>query len=601
MQGTTLASTVCESDADSVAILATCDELIRNAEPNLFRLCVNRHVAQACFLLSRCVVRQAPGAATLGEYPIFLANSGEEALSGAIKLARYAANLRGRDTSGEIYDPDGRWQHFAATPLANGESLQFVPGVFFARDAYELASWLSDRSAAPAFIVAPHTVLAEGQSSLVDLLCSDESFEDRPLLISVLLADDVAERRKVSRVTPDIVVFDESFVNHDVPFGAFAARPDVYELWTRKGMTTFHSTTYQPNSVSTRHLVKCFEQNFPGFTHYYQDDVDRMARDPAFCRVVFSRLFSRQLASLARATGFSRATIRAEGHYVTVGKRRVFDGVAGVACSLRGHNPQTFVDEVQQTGSLDDCRQQITARLTDMTGLAHWRLAVSGASAVEQALKLGLACQTPRDHVLVLQGGFGGKTLFALTGTSKPTLRAGLGPLYPHVVYVDPFASDAVSQIEAAFCQYPIGVIQAELIQGVGGVRALPLEVVECLQRMQHAEDCLLFIDEVQTGMFRTGPFIRCSELGVEPDLLTLGKGTSDMMIPSGMTLYSDGVADRLRQRGCSIAKDDAVRSDSGIALRVIANTLQRTRQEHLPEQVEQAGARFVELLGREL
>ena len=175
--------------------------------------------------------------------------------------------------------------------------------------------------------------------------------------------------------------------------------------------------------------------------------------------------------------------------------------------------------------------------------------AVSGGSAVEHALKLSLLAQSPKSFIVALKGGFGGKTLLALSGTSKPSYKKGLDPLYPDVLYVDPFAPDAVRRLRQIVETVPVAVIQLELVQGVGGVREIPQDLLEYLQIARRETGVLLFVDEIQTGMFRTGPFVRSSELSICPDLMTLGKGTSDMMFPFAMTLYSDRVNYLLKSR----------------------------------------------------
>src|SRR5262249_48013843 len=60
-----------------------------------------------------------------------------------------------------------------------------------------------------------------------------------------------------ARAAPDIVVFDESFANNEVPFAAFTARQGLFEAWNGPGKSTFHSTTFQPNTISTLHFVRC--------------------------------------------------------------------------------------------------------------------------------------------------------------------------------------------------------------------------------------------------------------------------------------------------------------------------------------------------------
>ena len=175
---------------------------------------------------------------------------------------------------------------------------------------------------------------------------------------------------------------------------------------------------------------------------------------------------------MTAAVDLDQSSLRATGHYVETRAGRWFDAVAGVACSVRGHNPASYVEDIAATPpNTDDCREELAERLHALTGLPHFTPAVSGAAAVEQALKLALASQYPRNYVIALEGGFAGKTLFALTGTWSPKLRTGLAPLYPHVIFVDPFAPDAVAALEAACEQHPVAVIQFELIQAVGGVR----------------------------------------------------------------------------------------------------------------------------------
>jgi acetylornithine/succinyldiaminopimelate/putrescine aminotransferase len=289
--------------------------------------------------------------------------------------------------------------------------------------------------------------------------------------------------------------------------------------------------------------------------------------------------------------------VRASEHYVSVSGRRIFDGVAGVACSLRGHNPRTYVADIQQTCEWESAGAELAGRLADLTGLSEMVPAVSGASAVEHALKLGLASQFPRDWVLALRGGFGGKTLLALTGTWKPTLKAGLMPLYPRVIYIDPFADNAADAVERAFRQHPIGVVQTELVQAVGGVRAVPAHVLESLAEWRRKTDCLLFVDEVQTGMFRTGPFLRSKELGIQPDLLTIGKGTSDMMFPSGMTLYSDAVQKRLDARKCLLPESIRERHSYETGMRTVLGALRRAEAEDLPNRVRERSELFARLL----
>ena len=87
-----------------------------------------------------------------------------------------------------------------------------------------------------------------------------------------------------------------------------------------------------------------------------------------------------------------------------------------------------------------------------------------------------------------MQGGFGGKTMFALTGTSNEWYKQQLAPLYRHVQYVSPFEANSVEQLAEICNNQRVAVVQLELVQGVGGVRELPSHFAKAIRtlRQQH-------------------------------------------------------------------------------------------------------------------
>src|SRR5262249_39784287 len=159
----------------------------------------------------------------------------------------------------------------------------------------------------------------------------------------------------------------------------------------------------------------------PEFHAAVAQDLQKIHADLRVRGDLFRRLYSPALYRLIRATGFDTADVRAAGDFAHVNGRRILDAVSGVACSVRGHNPGTYAAEMEELGRLQDCEAQVAARLRELTGLEGMLPAVSGATAVENALKVALVAQFPRRHVLALKAGFGGKTLLALTGTANPS------------------------------------------------------------------------------------------------------------------------------------------------------------------------------------
>jgi acetylornithine/succinyldiaminopimelate/putrescine aminotransferase len=332
--------------------------------------------------------------------------------------------------------------------------------------------------------------------------------------------------------------------------------------------------------------MRCLREDDPGFFDRHADELERIKTDAGRRKRLFRELYSPSIARAASITGWDRKVVRALGHFIAVDGRRVFDAIAGVACSIRGHNPPEFCDEIERLGDEPDYHRVVGDRLQQLTGLPNLLPAVSGASAVENALRLGLVAGSPRSHVLAFHGGFGGKTLFALTGTANAKYKRRIEPLYRNVVYVDPFKPDARESVEHILTKYPVGVVQAELVQAAGGVRDLPGKLLLYLQDAKARFGFSLFIDEVQTGMYRTGPLLRGRALGLEPDIVTIGKGTSDMMFPFAAVLFSDAVRRKVDSKHQSIIEMMRARLDYEFGYKTLLNVLYQAEKRRLAERV---------------
>ena len=575
-------------------LLETCDQMLRQELPNLFRLFLNPYVVQTCLALERYVQRtwhtNEPGTE---RYQSFLANSFDEALAGAIKLARCHASAQAKSTDGLVIDHLDRLGPFISA-TSSGERVEFVPGLTMVGDR---ANQLPGQDIGLILLASPDLEETDRVRRLVDetaalvIMCVDRSGLARLRGRSIRTSD---------CLIPDIVVFDESFVNRDVPFGAFTAGSALFEVWNHASKSTFHSTTFQPNTISTLHFIQCLQQADPEMGAELASELRHVDIDLALRGVLFRQLYSRSLAGAISMTGCTTADVRASGHFISVNGRNVFDAVGGVACSVRGHNPPDYLVELERFSDTD-CEAALAARLRDLTGLDHLTPAVSGASAVENALRLALVAQHPKRRVLALKAGFGGKTLLALTGTWNNTYKEHIDPLYPHVSYIDPFAPDAVPQIDAALAAGDVAVAQIELIQGVGGVRRIPTSVADHLAASRAKYGHLLLIDEVQTGMYRTGPFTLSSAMGITPDLLVIGKAISDMMFPFALTLYSSAVQNRLRRAGSNLPELISGRYGYPFGYKTALNALEFADKTQLRDRVTESGALFAKLLEKEL
>jgi 4-aminobutyrate aminotransferase/(S)-3-amino-2-methylpropionate transaminase len=170
----------------------------------------------------------------------------------------------------------------------------------------------------------------------------------------------------------------------------------------------------------------------------------------------------------------------------------------------------------------------------------------AGTEAVENAVKFARA-YTGRPAVVVFDGAFHGRTLLALTMTSKVhPYKAGLGPFAPEVYRV-PYpheyrgitTEDALAALERAFSSVvaaeTVAAIVVEPVLGEGGFVVAPPEFLHGLRRICDRHGIVLVADEVQTGFGRTGRFFAMEHAGVEPDLVCVAKSIANGLPLSGV------------------------------------------------------------------
>ncbi len=170
----------------------------------------------------------------------------------------------------------------------------------------------------------------------------------------------------------------------------------------------------------------------------------------------------------------------------------------------------------------------------------------AGAEAVENAIKFARAF-TKRPAVIAFEGAFHGRTLLALSLTSKVApYKAGLGPFAPEI-YRAPFPNayrgvgveDALAALERAFTTHvapeTVAAIILEPVQGEGGFIVAPPDFVQGVRRLCDRHGIVFVVDEVQTGFGRTGRFFGIEHSGVEPDLICVAKSIANGLPLSGV------------------------------------------------------------------
>jgi acetylornithine/N-succinyldiaminopimelate aminotransferase len=232
--------------------------------------------------------------------------------------------------------------------------------------------------------------------------------------------------------------------------------------------------------------------------------------------------------------------VRGEGTRIWDSEGREYlDFGGGIAVVALGHrHPAPLaaaheqLDRIWHASNLyrTEPAEALAERLSERFGGAQAFFCNSGAEAIEAALKYARKA-TGKPGVVAVEGSFHGRTLGALSATGQPSKRAAFEPLVPGIRFVPPNDVDALREA----VDEDVGVILLEPILGEGGV--VPLE--EAFLTAAAELPPLLALDEIQSGMGRTGTFFAFEQLGVRPDLVTLAKGLANGL-PIGALLVSD-------------------------------------------------------------
>ena len=224
--------------------------------------------------------------------------------------------------------------------------------------------------------------------------------------------------------------------------------------------------------------------------------------------------------------------VRGEGSWIWDAEgNRYLDLFPGWGCNLIGHCPPRVVEAVrEQVGRLIhvpntwymEAQGAFAQALAERSFGGQSFFCNSGAEANEAAIKLARAHghAQGRYKIVTTEGGFHGRTLAALTATAQPKYHEGFEPMVPGFVYTKYDDLEAA----AAAMDDQTAAILVEPIQGEGGVRIPSPDYLAGLRRLCDERGALLMLDEVQTGMGRTGTWFAYQHSGIEPDVLTCAK-----------------------------------------------------------------------------
>jgi len=278
--------------------------------------------------------------------------------------------------------------------------------------------------------------------------------------------------------------------------------------------------------------------------------------------------------------------------------RRILDFLSGYCVHNAGHNHPAIIGALKE--ELDRCgpamlqshvpelagelAEQLCARAGGRSKKAFF--CSSGSEGVEAAIKFSRA-RTGRNGLIYAGGAFHGLTCGALSLMGDSFWRDGFGPMLSETEEV-PFGD--IDALEKKLDTRRFAAFIVEPVQAEAGIRLPAAGYLESAQNLCRRYGSLFVVDEVQTGMYRTGPFLASQHFHTDPDMVVLAKALSGGLIPSGAVLMSDEVYDSVYGSLKRAIVHTSTFSENSLAMRAGLATLQVLEQERLGERATELG-----------
>lgn len=318
----------------------------------------------------------------------------------------------------------------------------------------------------------------------------------------------------------------------------------------------------------------------------------------------YARYVNHRFARVVELIGFDKVFTRAEGAWLwdTAGNRYL-DFLGGYSVFNVGRNHprvrQALTDWLARDGASMvqmDC-SPLAARLGET--LAHLTpgdldtclFTNGGAETADAALKMARKA-TRRPRILYAESGYHGLSYGALSVTDHESWREGFGPLLPGCQVV---AFDDLDSLERELSGRDVAAFITEPIQGESGVRIPSEGYLREATRLCHKYGALLIVDEIQTGLGRTGRWFACDHWGVEPDIMLLSKALSGGYVPVGAVVTRRQVFDKVFEDLRHSVVHNSTFGGNALAMVAGLATIEVMKDEGVVENAAAAGATLVE------
>jgi acetylornithine/N-succinyldiaminopimelate aminotransferase len=222
-------------------------------------------------------------------------------------------------------------------------------------------------------------------------------------------------------------------------------------------------------------------------------------------------------------------------HLISEDGRRFLDFASGIAVNALGHSHEGLITAIQKQAATlmhvsnlygSPQGEHLAQRLVDLTFADTVFFTNSGAEAVECAIKTARsyhqhAGSSERFELITFNNAFHGRTLATISASSQEKMHKGFLPLMPGFRYVE---FNDLEAVKAAIGPQTAGFL-VEPIQGEGGIRIADETFLKGLRDLADEHDLMMILDEVQSGVGRSGTFYAYEQYGIEPDILATAKG----------------------------------------------------------------------------
>ena len=298
------------------------------------------------------------------------------------------------------------------------------------------------------------------------------------------------------------------------------------------------------------------------------------------------------------------AFVRGEGSRLWDSEGREYlDFLGGLAVTSLGHAHPEIADAVaDQARTLlhvsnlyyTEVQPQLAAEINGLLGGGgRVFFSNSGAEANECAIKLARRYGQKHGishtyHVVSALNSFHGRTLTTLAATGQPAKQAAFQPLAPGFWQV-PYGDVGALEEQAERFEGKLAAILLEVVQGEGGVWTAPPGYLQAVRELCDRSKALLIVDEVQTGLGRTGKWFAFEHFGIRPDIVTMAKA-----LGNGMPI---GACWATAEAASAFEPGDHATTYGGqpLAARAALTTVQIMQRENVPERAARAGARFAD------